>query len=60
LGGSPSKDHDRNQMIASDLVSTRRRDCLHQTLIEAQPPQSGGADLGIKRMAGATAYARSR
>src|SRR5215218_3480789 len=29
-------------MIASVLVSTRRRDCLHQTPIEAQPPQSGG------------------
>jgi hypothetical protein len=43
LGGSPSKDHDRNKMIASVLVSTRRRDCLHQTPIEAQPPRSGGA-----------------
>ena len=43
MGGSPSKDHDRNKMIASVLVSTRRRDCLHQTPIEAQPPQSGGA-----------------
>ncbi len=30
-------------MIASVLVSTRRRDCLHQTPIEAQPPQSSGA-----------------
>jgi len=30
-------------MIASALVSTRRRDCLHQTPIEAQPPRSGGA-----------------
>src|SRR5688572_20461257 len=30
-------------MIASALVSKRRRDCLHQTPIEAQPPQSGGA-----------------
>jgi hypothetical protein len=30
-------------MIASVLVSKRRRDCLHQTPIEAQPPQSGGA-----------------
>ena len=30
-------------MIASVLVSARRRDCLHQTPIEAQPPQSGGA-----------------
>jgi hypothetical protein len=29
-------------MIASVLVSKRRRDCLHQTPIEAQPPQSGG------------------
>jgi hypothetical protein len=30
-------------MIASVLVSKRRRDCLHQTPIEAQPPQSSGA-----------------
>ncbi len=30
-------------MIASVLVSARRRDCLHQTPIEAQPPRSGGA-----------------
>jgi len=30
-------------MIASVLVSTRRRDCLHQTPIQAQPPRSGGA-----------------
>ena len=30
-------------MIASALVSKRRRDCLHQTPIEAQSPQSGGA-----------------
>lgn len=30
-------------MIASVLVSKRRRDCLHQTPIEAQPPWSGGA-----------------
>src|SRR5436305_1606151 len=29
-------------MIASVLVSKRRRDCLHQTPIEAQPPRSGG------------------
>ena len=30
-------------MIASVLVSARRRDFLHQTPIEAQPPRSGGA-----------------
>lgn len=30
-------------MIASVLVSKRRRDCLLQTTIEAQPPQSSGA-----------------
>ena len=30
-------------MIASVLVSKRRRDCLHQTPIEAQPLQSSGA-----------------
>ena len=30
-------------MVASVLVSKRRRDCLHQTPIEAQPPQGGGA-----------------
>src|SRR5947199_10775847 len=29
-------------MIASVLVSKRRRDCLHQTPMEAQPPRSGG------------------
>ncbi len=32
-------------MLSSDLISTRRRDRLHQTPIEAQPPQSGGAGL---------------
>jgi hypothetical protein len=32
-------------MIASVLVSKRRRDCLHQTPIGAQPPRSGGAGL---------------
>jgi hypothetical protein len=31
-------------MIASALVSKRRRDCLHQTPIEAQPSRSDGAD----------------
>jgi hypothetical protein len=41
--GSPDRDHDWIEMIASALVSKRRRDCLHQTPIEAQPPQSGGA-----------------
>ena len=30
-------------MIASVLVSQRRRDCLHQTPIEAQPPRNGSA-----------------
>jgi hypothetical protein len=30
-------------MLTSDLVSKRRRDCLHQTPSEAQPPQSDGA-----------------
>lgn len=37
------KEHDWSEMIASALVSKRRRDCLHQTPIEAQPPQSGSA-----------------
>src|SRR5919206_5280203 len=30
-------------MLSSDLVSKRRRGRLHQTPIEAQPPQSDGA-----------------
>jgi hypothetical protein len=39
-----SKDHGSIEMLTSDLVSMRRRDRLHQTPIQAQPPLSGGVD----------------